>query len=136
LEFRVADLLLAVAQGTVAQSRILGGAIGIAISTIVMNNHLQAALEGTVSPEILQYLYISPFTILKYGVSIALEFRRSYIAAFANDMRIAMYISVAAFVFSLCTWQRHPPTMKEKRELLAAAREAYAAKSKEIEGPK
>lgn len=108
-----------------AQSRIFGGAIGIAVSTIIMNKHLQAALEGVVSPAVLQALYISPFTILDYGVSTALDFRTSYISAFREDMRIAMYVSVVAFIASLCSWQRHPPTVKERSEQLAEAVKEY-----------
>ena len=114
-----------VAQGTVAQSRIFGGAIGIAVSTIIMNNHLQAALEGVVSPAVLQALYISPFTIVEYGVSTELDFRTSYISAFREDMRVAMYVAVAAFICSLCAWQPHPPTVKERSEQLAQAVKEY-----------
>jgi len=54
-----------------------------------------------------------------------LLFRESYIAAFAEDMRIAMYVSVVTFVMSLFAWQRHPPTVQERSELLAAAVKDY-----------
>jgi hypothetical protein len=50
-----------VAQGTVAQARILGGAIAIEVSTIVMTNHIQSALTGLVSDDILNIFYISSF---------------------------------------------------------------------------
>jgi hypothetical protein len=102
----------AVAQGTVAQSRILGGAIANAVSTIIMNDHMKAALEGIVSSEVLQSLYISPFTILQYGLPAEIAFRSSYIKAFSEDMRIALYVSIAAFLFVLGTVIR-PLSKKE-----------------------
>lgn len=123
------DEYIAVAQGTIAQSRVLGGAIGIAVSTITMNNHLQTALEDLVSPEILRSLFVSPFTIREYDLTIAAEFRKSYIGAFKDDMRIAMYISLVAFVASLCAWQKNPQTIKGKREKLAAAMMMFAAQA-------
>jgi hypothetical protein len=120
----------AVAQGTVAQSRILGGAIAIAVSTIIMNNHIKAALEGIVSSEALQSLYISPFTILQYGLPAEIAFRGSYIKAFSEDMRIALYVSIAAFACSICAWHSNPPTVQERSELLAVAVKEYKESKK------
>jgi len=93
----------AVAQGTVAQSRIFGGAIGIAVSTIIMNNHLQSTLGGIVSPSVLNTLFISPFTIKQYSLETEVLFRESHIEAFSEDLRVARYVSIAAFLVSLCT---------------------------------
>ncbi|KAE9375004.1 major facilitator superfamily transporter [Stipitochalara longipes BDJ] len=121
----------AVAQGTIAQSRILGGAIGIAASTITMNNHLQSAFERVLSPDSLQTLFISPFSIRSYGIAVESLFRETFIAIFAADMRIAMYVSIAAFVASLCAWQKNPRTIHQKIELLEAAREKYALEREE-----
>ncbi len=36
-----------------------------------------------------------------------------------------MYVAIAAFVISLCAWQKHPPTVKSRSELLARAVEEY-----------
>ena len=116
---------IAVSQGTVAQSRIFGGAIGIAVSTIIMNNHLQSSLSGVVSPSTLTALFISPFTISDYSLETEALFRESYIKAFSEDLRVAMYVAIAAFVISLCAWQKHPPTVKTRSELLAKAVEEY-----------
>jgi hypothetical protein len=120
----------AVAQGTVAQSRILGGAIAIAVSTIIMNDHMKAALEGIVSSDVLQSLYISPFTILQYGLPAEIAFRNSYIKAFSEDMTIALYVSIAAFVCSICAWHSNPPTVQERSELLAVAVKEYQESKK------
>ncbi|KAH6677569.1 major facilitator superfamily domain-containing protein [Halenospora varia] len=115
----------AVAQGLVAQSRILGGSFGLVASTILMNNHIQSALTGHVTDEVLKKIYISPFSILDYGIEASLLFRSSYIEAFTQDMRVCMYIAIVGFVSSLCIWQRHPPTVAERSELLAKAVQDY-----------
>ena len=119
------------AQGTIAQSRILGGAIGIAVSTMTMNDHLQANFEGTISPASLQTLFISPFTIAEFGSGINLRFREAFISIFAADMRIAMYVSIAAFLACLCAWQKNPRTIHQKRELLEEAKRKYVAQTRE-----
>jgi hypothetical protein len=120
-----------VAQGTIAQSRILGGAIGIAVSTMTMNDHLQANFEGTISPASLQTLFISPFTIAEFGSGINLRFRETFISIFAADMRIAMYVSIAAFLACLCAWQKNPRTIHQKREPLEEAKRKYVAQTRE-----
>jgi hypothetical protein len=109
----------------VAQSRILGGAIGIAVSSINLNKYLEASLKDIVSPEALNALYISPFTILDYGIPAAVAFRESYVKAFAQDMRISMYLGCAAFVCAICAWQKRAPTVQERSEKLAQAVKAY-----------
>ena len=111
----------AVAEGTVPQSPIFGGAIRIAVSTIVMNNHLQAALEGVVSPPVLKSLFIFPFTISEYDLKTEALFRKGYIKAFSEDLRVPMYVATIAFSVSLCVGPKHPPTAKERSELLAKA---------------
>jgi hypothetical protein len=90
-----------------------------------MNNHLQSSLSDVVTPSVLQALFISPFTISDYGLETEALFRESYIKAFSEDLRVAMYVAIAAFVVSLCAWQKHPPTVKERSELLAKAVEEY-----------
>lgn len=75
------------AQGTVAQSRIFGGAIGIAVSIIITNSHLESTLERVASPSLLKALFISLFTILQYELETGVLFRESYIKAFAEDLR-------------------------------------------------
>jgi len=101
-----------VSQGTVAQCRILGGAIGIAVSTVVMNNHIKTALTRLLDPQALSDLYISPFNIIDYGLEVEIAFRESYIKAFAQDLRIGMYVACAALVCALFSWQKTPPTVR------------------------
>ncbi|KAH8586548.1 major facilitator superfamily transporter [Bisporella sp. PMI_857] len=115
----------AVAQGLVAQARILGGSFGLVASTILMNNHIESTLTGQVTNEALKRIFISPFSILDYGLEAAALFRESYINAFTQDMRICLYIAVVGLLSSICIWQRNPPTVAERSELLAKAVQEY-----------
>lgn len=90
-----------------------------------MNNHIKSALTGLLSSEALSELYISPFNIVEYGPEVELAFRASYINAFAQDLRIAMYVACAAFVCALCTWQKNPPTVAERSAALEVAVREY-----------
>ncbi len=90
-----------------------------------MNNNIEAALEGSVTPAVLKSLYVFPFTVLEDGIEVALKFRASYITSFKQDSYIGLYVSAAAFVCSLCIYQRNPPTVKQRSEELAAAVAAY-----------
>ena len=90
-----------------------------------MNNHIETALKGHVTDEVLKKIYISPFSILNYGTEAAFLFRESYIGSFSQDMRVCMYISLVGFVSSLFTWQKHPPTVAERSALLEKAVQEY-----------
>jgi hypothetical protein len=79
--------LEAVAQRTAAKSHIFVGATGITVSTIIMNNHLQAALEEIISLSVLKGLFISPFTIPQYGLETGVLFREGYIKALSKDLK-------------------------------------------------
>jgi hypothetical protein len=103
----------------------LGGSFGLVASTIIMNNNIETFLKGHVTDEVLRKILISPFSILDYGAGPALLFRSSYIQAFSQDMQVSMYIAIVGFVSSLCIYQRNPPTVAERSELLAKAVQEY-----------
>jgi hypothetical protein len=119
----------AVAQGTVAQSRIFGGSIAIAVTTIIMNNHLEQVLSAdtnlSLPPDALEVLYSSPFRILEYGAVAASDFRESFITTFHDDMRVCMYASIAALIAALATYHTNPPTVAQRSAELEAAVAAY-----------
>jgi hypothetical protein len=45
-------------------------------------------------------------------------------------MRIALYVSITAFVCSICAWHSNPPTVQERSELLAVAVKEYQESKK------
>lgn len=51
---------LAVAQGAIAQARVFGGAVGIAICTIIFNRKVTSDLQGELDPADLTALHHSP----------------------------------------------------------------------------
>ncbi|KAF5864307.1 hypothetical protein ETB97_008085 [Aspergillus alliaceus] len=112
----------AVAQGIVAQARVFGGSIGIAISFIVFNQKVQDALTGVLTPEKLDDFYRSPTAILGFSIREQLYVRDTYIDVFTVDMRICAGISAACLIVTLFTYQRNPQSIKER---LADLEEVY-----------
>lgn len=101
---------LAVAQGAVAQARVFGGAIGIAVCSIVFNTKV-ASLADFMDPNDLEALHRSP-TITSYLPTEHRERVRSiYASAFTADIIVMIGTCAAAVLCSLLTFERNPPPM-------------------------
>ncbi|PYH96079.1 MFS general substrate transporter [Aspergillus ellipticus CBS 707.79] len=95
------------AQGLVAQSRVLGGNIGLAIATVILNQHLVSDMQGTLSDsqiDDLRHSLTATRTLDPHAVEAV---RASFADAFHSQMEVSMYIAAAALVAGLCTWQRY-----------------------------
>ncbi|KAK8000160.1 major facilitator superfamily domain-containing protein [Apiospora arundinis] len=102
---------LAVAQGAIAQARVFGGAIGIAVCSIVFNHKVKDKLSGHMDPADLQRLQQSPVISANLPLKIQEMIRNVYAAAFVNDINIFICIAAAGLVVSLFTYERQPPPM-------------------------
>lgn len=111
-----ATLYTAIAQGLVAQIRVFGGSIGVAVSFIVLNTRTQQTLGNILSPEQLDDFYKSPAAASSFQLAQQIQVRQTYIDAFDIDMRICLGIAATSLLVSLCTYQRNPPTMKKRLE--------------------
>ncbi|KAI1870707.1 uncharacterized protein JN550_004853 [Neoarthrinium moseri] len=112
---------LAVAQGAVAQSRIFGGAVGIAICMIIFNNQVQNDLGARLGPEDLSALRHNPVVSTYFPVDTQLLIRETYARAFTSDVRLLIGASSLGLVASLFAFELHPPPMRsggESKELL------------------
>ncbi|ORY55288.1 major facilitator superfamily domain-containing protein [Pseudomassariella vexata] len=106
---------LAVAQGSIAQARVFGGAVGIAVCSIIFNAQVQNQLAGHMKPEDLTALHHSP-TITSYlPPQTQLLVRRVYASAFTFDIQILICVSAVALLASLFTFELHPPPMPSRR---------------------
>jgi hypothetical protein len=94
--------------------RLFGGSTGVAASFIVLNTKIQNTLSSVLSPEQLNDFYKSPAVILSFTTTEKLAVRKTYIDAFAIDMRICTGISAASLLVSLFTYQRNPPSIKKR----------------------
>ncbi|MCJ1247064.1 hypothetical protein MMC30_004275 [Trapelia coarctata] len=106
----------AVAQGIVAQVRVLGGSIGIAVSTAILNMSQRAQLTGVLTNSELATLAAPTVTLTLEQM---LAFRNTSAAAFTETLRVCIAVAGLGALFTLGTWSRHPVDMSERRKALA-----------------
>ncbi|KAJ4153604.1 hypothetical protein LMH87_010086 [Akanthomyces muscarius] len=104
----------AISQGIIAQMRVFGGSLGVAISIIVLITKIQNGLEDTLTPEQLASFYRSPLALFQFGPQQQLLARQAFIDAFRVDMYICVGVSIASLLVALFTFQRHPPSVQSK----------------------
>jgi hypothetical protein len=102
----------AVAQGIIAQARVLGGMIGLSISTIILNDLIHAQLAVKIGKDELKLLYQSPLAALDVSPELKAEFGSTYAAAFATNAKVMTGVATVAFVMSLFTLERNPPPIR------------------------
>lgn len=107
IESRQGDL--AAAQGAVAQARVFGGALGLAICTVVFNERLQRALgpgSGSgMSERELELIHRSPMSVLSLPADVQREVGGVYLTAFREQMLIMTAVAAASVVVSLASWR-------------------------------
>lgn len=94
---------LAVAQGAVAQARVLGGCIGLTVGTLVFNRLVQEELSTTLDNPQLEAIHRSPMAIFSMPEDLQPVVTRVYIAAFTWQMLGLLIISVIGLLTSLGT---------------------------------
>lgn len=107
IESRQGDL--AAAQGAVAQARVFGGALGLAICTVVFNERLQRGLgpgSGSgMSERELEMIHRSPMSVLSLPQDVRDEVGGVYLTAFREQMLIMTAVAAASVVVSLASWR-------------------------------
>ena len=101
------------AQGLVAQVRILGGSIGIAASTAILGRIEYDQLTGIVSGFQLASLQYSAKTL---SSSQLYAVRKAYSDAFNEDMRACAILAGVCVLLTLGTFQRNPPDIQARRK--------------------
>ncbi|KAI1345536.1 major facilitator superfamily domain-containing protein [Xylaria sp. FL0043] len=102
---------LAVAQGIVAQARVLGGSIGIALCSIIFNSRVAHDLSGMMDPEDLEALHHSPTIAPWLPHELQLKVKAVYADAFTDDIKLIMGFIAIGIITSCFTYQRRPPPM-------------------------
>ena len=98
----------AVAMGAITQIRVLGGTIGLAVCTVVLNNHMRHSLRSVLSPQQVTGILQSVSSISDLDATTGKAVRRVYAEGYKQQMRIMTYISAAVFLVSLLIWERRP----------------------------
>jgi hypothetical protein len=107
------DIITAVAQGIVAQVRVLGGTIGIAASTAILGVVEYNQLRGIVTNSQLASLRDSEKTFTSSQLQAV---RRAYSDAFNEDMRVCAIVAGICVLLTLGTFQRNPLDIQARRE--------------------
>ncbi|KAI1374025.1 drug resistance transporter EmrB/QacA subfamily [Hypoxylon crocopeplum] len=97
---------MAVAMGAITQVRVLGGTIGLAISSTVLNNHLSSKLPAVLSPSDIQQISDSVQYINTLPDTTRDAVRQVFADGFNAELRVMMYFSVAVWIFALALWER------------------------------
>ncbi|MCJ1433471.1 hypothetical protein MMC27_002833 [Xylographa pallens] len=119
----------AVAQGIVAQVRVLGGSIGIAASTAILGVTERRELTGVVSPAQLASLQATAQTLSPVQL---LTVRQAYSDAFSESLKVCAVVMAVCVVVTLGTFQRNPMRVDEKMEQRAAEQREYVARRRPV----
>ncbi|MCJ1287288.1 hypothetical protein MMC26_006636 [Xylographa opegraphella] len=101
----------AVAQGIVAQVRVLGGSIGIAASTAILGVTQRRELTGLVSPSQLASLQAAAPTLTPAQL---LAVKQAYSDAFDESLKVCALVMAVCVVVTLGTFQRKPMRVDER----------------------
>jgi hypothetical protein len=107
------DIITAVAQGIVAQVRVLGSSIGISASTAILGVVEYNQLRGVVTNSQLASLRDSEKT---FTASQLQAVRKAYSDAFNEDMRVCAIVAGICVLLTLGTLQRNPLDIQARRE--------------------
>lgn len=103
---------LAAAQGAVAQARVFGGTLGLAVCTIIFNEKLRSSLGpgsgSKLGQQELDQIRRSLITMLDLPDEARLEVVRVYLEAFRDQMLAMTVVAVAALFLGLGTYRARP----------------------------
>jgi hypothetical protein len=103
---------LASAQGAVAQARVLGGCIGLAVCTVIFNSHVNEYLKSHLTSAQIDSLHRSPLTSLQLPVNLQDLVKDVYASAFAQEIKVMMLVCGVMVVISLFSLERSPAPLE------------------------
>jgi hypothetical protein len=106
---------LAVAVGTLAQVRVLGGVVGVAIAQSLLNGVVENELPKVLDRAQIDALRQSISEIHNMTAAEAAFIRESYSKAFNLQARTMMYFAMASFLLSFLAYRRNPVSLKDLR---------------------
>ncbi len=104
---------IAVAQGIIAQARILGGSLGIAASSTILGSveRKQLVETGLISAEQLRTLQASTkFMTLEQLLGV----QKGYSDAFVEDMKVCAGVAAVCVLATAIVYRRHPRDVRER----------------------
>jgi MFS family permease len=107
-----------VTQGIVAQVRVFGGSIGVAASNAMFAATSATDLKGILTPEQISDLQTDTAILSTLNETQMEAVRVTYNKAFDSSMRICLYFAAVSLVVSLFIWQKNPPALRQKSQLV------------------
>jgi hypothetical protein len=106
---------LATASGAYYEFRILGGAIGLAIATAVFNNYIRRHLSSVLSPDLLDILLQSTFTLDNLPVELKTRVSTVLAEGYNLQMKVTTGFAVAQFLTLGLLWKRRQISIVENK---------------------
>jgi hypothetical protein len=127
-----ANNVIASAQGLQSQARILGGNIGLALATIILNSHLTSDLAGMLTPQQINDVRRSLNAIETFTPREIAAVAESFARAFKTQLQACAGVSAACFVVCFLAWQRHPPSFVDWEKKKVGSRGQPSEDSTEV----
>lgn len=96
----------AISGGALLQFRVFGGALGLAIASSVMNNHLTSHLRAIFGPEQLATVLQSTEAIRRFPPEVQKQVRRAFAQGYNLQMRIMIGLAGAQFLAVALLWRK------------------------------
>jgi hypothetical protein len=119
--------------GAVTQVRVLGGTIGLAISTVVLNSYVKTALLAELSIQEVAAISQSLSALGSLSEAQQLFVRRVFAAGYNRQTRITAVFSGMVVLTALLMWERKPRGLKSAEEGIAAVAVVDDAEAQERE---
>ncbi|KAF4629376.1 hypothetical protein G7Y89_g8774 [Cudoniella acicularis] len=120
---------VASAQGAINQGRVLGGSIGLAIATILLNHLISKDLQTILSPIQLENIQKSLSTISTLDLTQQIAVADTFAKSFQAQMRMCLYVNIVGLFVAIGTWERHPVEVSFRTEEQRKLAEAHVARA-------
>jgi hypothetical protein len=119
--------------GAVTQVRVLGGTIGLAISTVVLNSYVKTTLLAELSVQEVAAISQSLSALGDLSEAQQLFVRRVFAEGYNRQTRITAVFSGMVVLTALLMWERKPRGLKNTEEGIAAVAVVDEAEAQERE---
>lgn len=99
---------VAVALGGITQLRILGGAIGVAIATNLLNNYVTSKLSSVLSANQLREVLQSTQVVATLEPALQARVKTAFAEGYNRQVGAMLGFSAAEFVALLLMWEKKP----------------------------
>ncbi|KAL6715374.1 hypothetical protein ACLMJK_007640 [Lecanora helva] len=105
-----------IALGIVNQARILGGVIGLAVSTIIFNIHVGQDLSSILEPQQIQALRQSLNVLPTFSQQQQEAVRETFAKSFDEQLRVCTYLAAVCWVVVWGAWSKTPVDLAKRKE--------------------